>query len=178
MGGGSVPSSSSGCGGTGGHCRNFIAVGCVGEETAILTGYLAALSRMLQEETLAVLFCARSGAGKSTMQKRIVEPVPAEALIERTCVTRQALFYKDENALLHKVLAIDEEGGAIEAAHALRSLQSAAYLSITSTRTDPQIGRQRAEDYPVNGACAIFLTTTHPDALDYETRNRFINRRV
>ena len=154
--------------------QDFIAVGCVGEETAMLTGYLAALSRMLPEEALAVLFCARSGAGKSIMQKRIVEFVPPEALIERTCVTRQALFYKDENALVHKVLAIDEEGGAIEAAYALRSLQSAGYLSITSTRTDPQTGKQRAEDYRVNGPCAIFLTTAHPEALDYETRNRFI----
>ncbi|MEW6690138.1 MAG: toprim domain-containing protein, partial [Pseudomonadota bacterium] len=154
--------------------QDFIAVGCVGEETAMLTGYLAAISRMLPEEALAVLFCARSGAGKSIMQKRIVMFVPAEALIERTCVTRQALFYKDENALVHKVLAIDEEGGAIEAAYALRSLQSAGYLSITSTRTDPQTGKQRAEDYRVNGPCAIFLTTAHPEALDYETRNRFI----
>ncbi|MEW6690275.1 MAG: DNA primase, partial [Pseudomonadota bacterium] len=154
--------------------QDFAAIGCVGEELAMLTGYIAALSRMLPEEALAVLFCARSGAGKSMMQKRIVEFVPPEALIERTCVTRQALFYKDENALVHKVLAIDEEGGAIEAAYALRSLQSAGYLSITSTRTDPQTGKQRAEDYRVNGPCAIFLTTAHPEALDYETRNRFM----
>ncbi|MEW6364572.1 MAG: CHC2 zinc finger domain-containing protein, partial [Acidobacteriota bacterium] len=134
--------------------QDFIAIGCVGEEMAMLTGYLAGLSRMLPDEALAVLCSARSGAGKSMMQKRIVEFVPPEALIERTCVTRQALFYKDENALVHKVLAIDEEGGAIEAAYALRSLQSAGYLSITSTRTDPQTGKQRAEDYRVNGPCA------------------------
>jgi DNA primase catalytic core len=154
--------------------EDFRAVGCVGEETAMLTGYLAALSRLLPEEALAVLCCARSGAGKSVMQKRIVEFVPPESLIERTCVTKQALFYKDENALVHKVLAIDEEGGAVEAAYALRSLQSAGYLSITSTRTDPQTGKQRAEDYRVNGPVAIFLTTAHPEALDYETRNRFM----
>ncbi|MEW6689061.1 MAG: DNA primase [Pseudomonadota bacterium] len=153
---------------------DFRAIGCVGEEMVMLTAYLVAISRLLAQEALAVLFCARSGAGKSTMQKRTVEFVPAEALIERTCVTKQALFYKDENALVHKVLAIDEEGGAAEAAYALRCLQSAGYLAITSTRTDPQTGKQRAEDYRVNGPVAIFLTTAHPEALDYETRNRFM----
>ena len=154
--------------------EDFRAIGCVGEEMVMLTGYLVGLSRLLPVEALAVLFCARSGAGKSMMQKRTVEFVPAESLIERTCVTKQALFYKDENALVHKVLAIDEEGGAAEAAYALRCLQSAGYLSITSTRTDPQTGKQRAEDYRVNGPVAIFLTTAHPEALDYETRNRFM----
>ncbi len=152
---------------------DFIAVGCVGDDTAMLVGYLVGLSRKTPE-ALAALYIARSGAGKSILQKQTIEFIPAEDLIVHTRVTQHALFYKDENALANKALAIDEEEGAAEAAYALRSLQSAGYLSISSTRTDPQTGKQRAEDYRVNGPTAIFLTTAHPEALDYETRNRFV----
>lgn len=152
---------------------DFAAIGCVGDDTAMLIGYLVGLSRKLPE-ALAALYIARSGAGKSILQKQTIEFMPEEDLIVHTRVTQHALFYKDENALAYKALAIDEEEGAAEAAYALRSLQSAGYLSISSTRTDPLTGKQRAEDYRVNGPTAIFLTTAHPEALDYETRNRFI----
>jgi DNA primase len=153
--------------------EDFAAIGCVGDDTAMLVGYLIGLSRKLPE-ALAALYIARSGAGKSILQKQTIEFIPPEDLIVHTRVTQHALFYKDENALAYKALAIDEEEGAAEAAYALRSLQSAGYLSISSTRTDPQTGKQRAEDYRVNGPTAIFLTTAHPEALDYETRNRFV----
>lgn len=152
---------------------DFAAIGCVGEESSMLVGFLATLSRKLPEP-LSVLFCARSGAGKSTMQDRLCELVPPEDLIKYTRITGQALFYKDADALVHKLLAIDEEEGAAEAAYSLRNLQSGGYLSVSATRTDPHTGKQRAEDYRVNGPTSIFLTTAHPEALDYETRNRFV----
>jgi len=152
---------------------DFEVLGCVGEETALTIAYLAALSRKLAEP-LAVLFCARSGAGKSNLQDRIAELVPPEDLVRYTRITGQALFYQDENALVHKLLAIDEEEGAAEAAYSLRNLQSGGSLSVSSTRTDPQTGKQKAEAYKVNGPTSIFLTTAHPEALDYETRNRFV----
>ncbi|HEX7829394.1 MAG TPA: CHC2 zinc finger domain-containing protein [Thermoanaerobaculia bacterium] len=153
--------------------EDFAAIGCVGEESSMLAGYLATLSRKLPEP-MSVLFCARSGAGKSTMQDRLCELVPPDDLIKYTRITGQALFYKEPNALMHKLLAIDEEEGAAEAAYSLRNLQSGGYLSVSATRTDPQSGKQRAEDYRVNGPTSIFLTTAHPEALDYETRNRFV----
>lgn len=151
----------------------FAAIGCVGEESSMLVGFLATISRKLPEP-LSVLFCARSGAGKSTMQDRLCELVPPEDLIKYTRITGQALFYKEPDALVHKLLAIDEEEGAAEAAYSLRNLQSGGYLSVSATRTDPHTGKQRAEDYRVNGPTSIFLTTAHPEALDYETRNRFV----
>lgn len=153
--------------------EDFAAIGCVGEEGSMLVGFLATLSRKLPEP-MSVLFCARSGAGKSTMQDRLCELVPSEDLIKYTRITGQALFYKEPDALVNKLLAIDEEEGAAEAAYSLRNLQSGGYLSVSATRTDPQSGKQRAEDYRVNGPTSIFLTTAHPEALDYETRNRFV----
>lgn len=152
---------------------DFADVGCVGEESSMLVGYLAAISRKL-DEPLAVLFCARSGAGKSNMQDRLTDFIPAEDLVRYTRITGQALFYQDEDALKHKVLALDEEGGAADAIYSLRILQSSGSLSVSATRTDPQTGKHRAEEYRVNGPTSIFLTTAHPEALDYETRNRFV----
>jgi DNA primase catalytic core len=153
--------------------EDFAAIGCVGEGDAMLVAYLAALSRKT-EEPLSVIFCARSGAGKSNLQDRTTELVPPEDLVRYTRITGQALFYQDQNALKHKMLAIDEEDGAAEAAYSLRNLQSGGSLSVSATRTDPQTGKQRAESYKVDGPTAIFLTTTRPEALDYETRNRFV----
>jgi hypothetical protein len=93
----------------------------------MLVGYLAAISRKL-DEPLAVLFCARSGAGKSNMQDRLTDFIPAEDLVRYTRITGQALFYQDEDALKHKVLALDEEGGAADAIYSLRTLQSSGSL--------------------------------------------------
>jgi hypothetical protein len=152
---------------------DFETMGCVGEKDAMVIGYLAALSRKLAEP-LAILFCARSGAGKSNMQDRITECVPPEDLVRYTRITGQALFYQDEDALKHKVLALDEESGAADAIYSLRILQSSGTLSVSATRTDPQTGKHRAEHYEVHGPTSIMLTTAHPEALDYETRNRFV----
>jgi len=152
---------------------DFESVGCVGEKSSMLIGYLASISRKL-DEPLAILFCARSGAGKSNLQDRISDFIPPEDLVRYTRITGQALFYQDEDALKHKVLAIDEEGGAADAIYSLRILQSSGTLSVSATRTDPQTGKHRAEHYEVHGPTSIMLTTAHPEALDYETRNRFV----
>ena len=60
-------------------------------------------------------------------------------------ITGQALFYQDEDALKHKVLALDEEGGASDAIYSLRILQSSGTLSVSATHTDPQAGKHRVE---------------------------------
>ena len=153
--------------------EDFRAAGLVGEETALLIGYLALVSRKLREP-LSVLFCARSGAGKSVLQDRLCDLCPPEDLVKYTRISGQVLFYKDKDALRHKLLAVDEEDGAAQAAYALRSLLSSGYLSCSVTRTDPQTGRQVADDRRVEGPTAVFLTSAHPEALDYETRNRFV----
>lgn len=153
--------------------EDFRAVGLVGEETALLIGYLALVSRKLREP-LSILFCARSGAGKSALQDRLCDFCPPEDLVKYTRISGQVLFYKDQKALEHKLLAVDEEDGAAQAAYALRSLLSSGYLSCSVTRTDPQTGRQVADDRRVDGPTTVFLTSAHPEALDYETRNRFV----
>jgi len=152
---------------------DFERVGCVGEKTTLLVGYLGLVSRLL-DDPLGLIIVSRSGAGKSSVQDALCDVVPDEDLVRYTRLTGQALFYKEEDALVHKVLAIDEEAGAAEAAYSIRNLQSAQVLTVAATRTDPQTGKLRTEEYRVEGPVFIMFTTTSPEALDYETRNRFV----
>jgi hypothetical protein len=145
----------------------------VGERTTLTAGYLGTISRLL-DDPLGLIIVSRSGAGKSSVQDLLCDVVPDEDLVRYTRLTGQALFYKEEDALVHKVLAIDEEAGAAEAAYSIRNLQSAQVLTVAATRADPQTGKLRTEEYRVGGPVFIMFTTTSPEALDYETRNRFV----
>jgi DNA primase len=148
-------------------------VSMIGEEKAKLVGYLGTVSRLL-EEPLGVLIVSRSGAGKTMLQDSICSFVPDESLEKYTRLTGQSLFYQAEDGLKHKVLAIEEEGGMQEAMYAIRTLQSSQRLTLVTTRNDPKSGKFKSEKYTVEGPVFILISTTNPEALDYETRNRFI----
>jgi len=148
-------------------------LGCIGEREALALGYLGTVSRLL-DKPLGLIILARSGAGKSTVQDAVADFVPEESLVKYTRITGQALFYKEEDALVNKVLAIEEDAGAEAAVYAIRNLQSSQVLTIAATRTDPATGKLRTDAYRVKGPVFIMLTTTNPEALDYETRNRFL----
>ncbi|OGP91360.1 MAG: hypothetical protein A2157_18300 [Deltaproteobacteria bacterium RBG_16_47_11] len=135
-------------------------------------GYIAATSRKL-DEPLSILIQSRSAAGKSALQDAIIMLIPSEDHARYTRLTGQALFYKEENSLSHKLLAIEEEHGAREASYSIRNIQSSKYLSIAATGKDPLTGKLRTEEYRVKGPVALMITTTEVE-LDYETSNRFI----
>jgi DNA primase len=151
---------------------DFAAAGTVGEETNKLVGYLAAISRKL-DDPLAIVIMSRSAAGKSSLQDAILAFVPEEDQVKYTAITGQSLFYMEENALVHKVLAIAEDEGAEKATYAIKTMQSDKNLKIASTGKDPQTGKMRTQEYQVKGPIAIMLTTTAA-ALDYETASRFL----
>ena len=152
--------------------EDFERCGLTGEEDNKLIGYLAAVSRKL-EEPLSVLVQSRSAAGKSTLQDAILRFVPEEDYEKYTRLTGQALFYMAEGGLSHKLLAIEEEAGARDASYSIRNLQSSKYLSIATTEKDSATGKMRTVEYKVKGPVAMMLTTTAVD-MDYETQNRFV----
>ncbi len=153
--------------------RDFEVCGMVGEEKAKLLGYLGTISRFL-DKPLGVLIISRSGAGKTTLQEAFCNFVPEEDLNKYSRISEKVLFYKGEEGLKHKVLAIEEEEGMNEATYSIRTLQSSQMLSSITTRNDPKSGVMSAEEYTVKGPVFIVISTTNPEALDYETRNRFI----
>lgn len=153
--------------------KDFDACGYIGEETPRLFGYLATVSRFL-EKPLGILIVSRSGAGKSQLQDMIGKFVSEEQLHRYTRVTGQSLFYQEDGNLKYSVLSIAEEKGAEDAIYSIRTLQSDQYLTVAVTTTDPKTGIKRTEEYHVEGPVVIMITTTNPEALDFETRNRFV----
>lgn len=150
---------------------DFAACGVVGEETNKLVGYLAAVSRKL-DNPLAVIVQSTSAAGKSALMEAVLAFVPPEERVKYSALTGQALYYLGGEAdLKHKILAIVEEEGAERASYALKLLQSEHELTIASTGKDPQTGRMVTQEYRVEGPVMIFLTTTAVD-IDEELLNR------
>jgi len=147
-------------------------LGVVGEKTNKIVCYLAAVSRKLNKP-LSVLIQSRSSAGKSTLQNAILKLVPDEDYESYTRVTDQALFYKKEDSLVHKILAIEEDAGVGGAAYSIRNIQSAGKITVAVTGKDAGTGKMETEDHTVNGPTAIMLTTTTSE-LDAETASRFM----
>jgi len=148
---------------------DFAACGVVGEETNLLCGYLAAVSRKL-DRPLAIIVQSTSAAGKTSLMEAVLEMMPEEERIKYSAMTGQSLYYLGESDLKHKILAIVEEEGAEKASYALKLLQSEGELTIASTGKDDN-GRLKTEEYHVEGPAAIFLTTTAID-IDEELLNR------
>lgn len=149
---------------------DFERCGVVGETTNKLVGYLAAVSRKL-DEPLAVIIQSTSAAGKSSLLEAILAFVPEEERVKYSAMTGQSLYYLGDADLQHKVLAIVEEEGAERASYALKLLQSEGELTIASTGKDPQSGRMVTQEYHVQGPVMILLTTTAID-IDEELLNR------
>ncbi len=149
---------------------DFAACGMVGEETNKLVGYLAAVSRKL-DNPLAVIVQSTSAAGKTALMEAVLAFVPPEERVKYSALTGQALYYLSDADLKHKILAIVEEEGAEKASYALKLLQSEGELTIASTGKDPHTGRMVTQEYRVEGPVMIFLTTTAVD-IDEELLNR------
>jgi DNA primase catalytic core len=152
--------------------RDFGKLGIIGEETNRLLLYLAMTSRKM-DDPLAVQILSSSGAGKSHLQDAVLSLCPEEELIKLTSLTGQALFYKGEDSLRHKCLAIAEVAGAEGARYALRNLISERKLVIESTIKNALTGRLETQLNTVYGPTAVFETTTNPDT-DPETKSRYV----
>lgn len=144
--------------------------GVVGEGSNLLAGYLAAVSRKL-DQPLAVLIQSSSAAGKSSLMDAVLNLIPEEESIQYSAMTGQSLFYLGETDLQHKILAIAEEEGVRQAAYALKLLQSDGELTIASTGKDEATGNLVTKQYTVKGPVMLMLTTTAID-IDEELLNR------
>jgi hypothetical protein len=150
--------------------QDFEALGVVGEESNKLTGYLAAVSRLL-DRPLALLIQSASAAGKSSLMDAVLDLIPNEDLIRYSAMSGQSLFYMGDRNLQHKILAIAEEEGAKQASYALKLLQSEGRVTMASTGKNASTGMLETHDYTVEGPVMLFLTTTAID-LDEELLNR------
>jgi len=146
--------------------------GYVGEDKNLLIGYLAATSRKLRNP-LSVAIISRSAAGKTSLQDAVLSFMPEEDVVKYTRLTGQALFYHEKEALYKKVLAIEEEAGAVGTDYGLRNVLTSDCLRTGSTIKDPVSGELKNQTVEVKISTSVFMTTTK-QTLNYETMNRFI----
>lgn len=151
-------------------------LGVVGEETAKTVCYLGCVSRLLKKP-LAVLIQSSSAAGKTTLMDAALHFLPPEDQVRFSAMTGQSLFYMGRDDLKHKVLAVAEEEGVLEASYALKLLQSEGRLTLAAAERDGDTGRQRTRHYEVEGPVMMFLTTTAEDP-DPELENRCLTLHV
>lgn len=153
--------------------NDFEAIGFIGEKHNKLLGYVASISRLLPDP-LALMILSRSGAGKTSLQDAICKFVPPESVIQYTRLTGKSLFYKEENSLKNKVLAIEEEEGMAEAMYSIKTLISSQKLSVATTRTDAKTGKLSVDEYTVHGPVVVIVSTTNPNSLTDEEKRRFL----
>ncbi len=150
--------------------EDFNQCGIVGEQTNLLMGYLAAVSRKL-EKPLAIIIQSTSAAGKSSLMDAVLAMFPPEERVQYSAMTGQSLFYMGEARLKNKILAISEEEGVEQAGYALKVLQSEGEVTIASTGKNATTGNLETQEYHVKGPVMLFLTTTAID-IDEELLNR------
>ena len=138
--------------------------GIVGEETNRLIAYLVYSSRKLAVP-LHLMFLGSSGSGKTYLQERVSELVPAEDKIEITQITENAFYYFRQDELKNKLLLIEDLDGAESSMYPLRELQSKRRISKTVTLKDSK-GNLKTITLLVEGPVSVSGCTTREKLYD------------
>jgi energy-coupling factor transporter ATP-binding protein EcfA2 len=128
-------------------------LGYVGEEAPKRLAFLVAVSRLLAKPLSAIVF-APSGSGKSELLEAVARLMPEESVEFLSRLTPQALFYAGSESLRHKLVLVDEQVGATEADHSIRTLQSRGVLRLAI----PVKGK--TESFEARGPIALMSGTT------------------
>lgn len=146
--------------------RAMESFGHVGEENVRLLGFLISVSRFLGKP-LSALLLAPPAAGKSAVLDAVRALTPVEQVVASSRLTAGALYYTGEDVLRHKLVVVDEFDGQLEAAHAIRVLQSAGSLTLTATL------RGKAESFTVHGPIAV-MSGSVSTTLDLQNTSRCV----
>ncbi len=145
-------------------------MGYVGEELNKKIGYLITISRKL-DNPLSGVIISRSGAGKSKLMEYLANLVPPEDTVTYTRITPQALYYKEDKSLKHKLMIAGEEEGLNGSNYPLRELISSKRLRLAAPIKDNISGKMKTVEYEVEGPIALLFSTTKP-SINYENATR------
>jgi DNA primase catalytic core len=145
-------------------------VGYVGEARIKKLAYLVGTSRRLPKP-LSGIFRAQSGSGKSYLMECVAELMPPEDVLYFSRLTPQALYYLEPDALVHKLLIVDERDGSEQAEYSIRTLQTKKRLALAVPIKDPNSGKMKTMTVEVHGPIAYMESTTDEHIND-ENANR------
>lgn len=151
-------------------------LGVVGEQSTILTLYLAGVSRLLAKP-MSIIVQGSSSSGKSYSVECAAELFPAEEKVVAQQMTPQSLYYLPNGSLRHKVVVCGErsrveDDSTAEATRALREMISAGRLRKLIPVKGPD-GRMVTECIESDGPISFWESTTLGQIFD-EDRNRCI----
>lgn len=138
--------------------NDFKGLGVVGEETNILSGYLALLSRKLKNPLSLILY-GSAASGKDVLRDALLDVVPENDIERFTKLSPQVLFYRDELSLKNRVLVIDDEHSLKDLESVLVGLQQKG-LSYSVTHKVPETGKLKSHDYKVKGPMSIMASVS------------------
>ena len=136
------------------------ATGVVGERTNRLLLWLTFTSR-LRQRPLHVICLGASGTGKTYLQEKIADLIPADQKLEVTALSENALYYFKRTELQHKLVLIEDLVGAAEdkILYAIRELQSKRKITKTIPLKDAK-GNLRTVTLCVEDPICLAGTTT------------------
>jgi len=143
--------------------KDFLNLGVVGEETNILVGYLALLSRKLKNPLSAILY-GSPASGKDVLKDALLDVLPENDIERFTKISPQVLLYRDEMSLKNRVLVIDDEGSLKELESIITSLQHKG-LSYAVSHKNPETGKLKSHDYKVKGPVSIMASVSDMKAV-------------
>ncbi len=132
--------------------------GIVGEASNSMIAYLVYCTRK-QPVPLHIMFLGSSGSGKTYLQERISELIPAEDKIEITQITENALYYFKQDELKNKLILIEDLDGAMTVFYPLRELQTKRKITKTVTLKDSK-GNLKTITLTVEGPVSVSGCTT------------------
>ena len=137
--------------------------------------FLASLTRF-SNKPVSVLIKGASGSGKSELMNTILSFIPEKDKEVFTGISEKSLSYMEENALRHKVLAIQEFSGLNNPSGntILRSLLSEGKIRRQTSITDAKDNNFTTQVSEVMGPVSLFMTTTEK-SIHPEDENRMIS---
>jgi hypothetical protein len=132
--------------------------GMIGEEVNRLLMYLVFTSR-LRDNPLNIICLGASGTGKTHLQEKVAELIPAHDIIDATALSDNALYYFERTALKHKLIVIEDMDGAENVLYQLRELMSKKKLCKQVVIKDSK-GNMRTIETQTEGPICVTGTTT------------------
>ena len=130
-------------------------LGYVGESENKKLAYLIATSRKLNRP-LSSIIVSSSGAGKTGLMKAVAELIPNDEKLFLSRLTPQALFYMPPDALMEKLIIVDERNGSSIADYSIRTMQTSNVL----TMAGPKPKGEDSGVKTINVRCAYMESTT------------------
>lgn len=146
--------------------------GVIGEETNRLLMYLIFTSRKTNNP-LHCISLGTSGAGKTHLQSKIAELIPAEDKIEITVLSANAFYYFNRTELQHKLILIEDLDGAESVLYPLRELQSKKRITKTVVHKDVK-GTTKTIHLTVEGPVSVSGCTTQESIYEDNSNRSFL----